>query len=737
VYRDKKDGVNKMKKIILSLAFVFIVHCTLYVKNCEGQWTWISPKPQGNMLNQMTLLNNKIFSAGLYGTIISSTNDGVNWDVIHNVSEVNSEIVSLFKLNDFVLFAITYNGILLKSTDIGISWTAKQTPLNYVKNIFFVNENYGFINNGYSIYKTINAGNNWTPAYSTSGFTINDVYFLDANTGIIGGGQLFDAVRLLKTTDGGSTWNIQISAGGSEITRLKLLDNNNGYAFSWGSVYKTTNGGNNWILYNISGADRFTDFQFFNINTGYGVCQNQSMYKTMNGGMNWTEYPTPYYSFIGWGLNSMYFTNIQTGYVLKDKNYILKTTNAGSNWIKLTSSFNDYAPVRSIKFINNTTGFWGSWSSGNNNVIFKSTDAGLSWFSVYASNISRGHVNDITFPTNQTGYAVGGTSGIGYVYKSTDSGNNWSCIDSMGINSNYKVHFIDNYTGLVLNGYKEIYRTTNGGSSWTVFNFGSSYTINSFCFINNLTGFACGGSGTSHILKTTNTGLNWYFLSSLTNTTFNSVYFVNGATGYISGKGIYKSTDGGVSWIQKIAGNPPYYGKIFFANENIGYSLVNDYVGGIVKTINAGETWYELKKVSSTPFSEIYFLNENTGFCAGDNGRVIKTTNGGGGPIGINVLNNKIPKKFSLFQNYPNPFNPSTVISFSIGIPSGQLVVNSYTKLVVYDILGNEVSTLVNEQLKPGTYEVEFNGDNFASGVYYYTLQTESFNQTKRMVLLK
>jgi hypothetical protein len=97
---------------------------------------------------------------------------------------------------------------------------------------------------------------------------------------------------------------------------------------------------------------------------------------------------------------------------------------------------------------------------------------------------------------------------------------------------------------------------------------------------------------------------------------------------------------------------------------------------------------------------------------------------------GINPISTEIPDKFSLSQNYPNPFNPTTKIRFSISNIQ-------YVTLKVFDILGNEVSTLVNEQLKPGTYEVEFNGDNFASGVYYYTLQSESFNLTKRMVLIK
>jgi hypothetical protein len=105
---------------------------------------------------------------------------------------------------------------------------------------------------------------------------------------------------------------------------------------------------------------------------------------------------------------------------------------------------------------------------------------------------------------------------------------------------------------------------------------------------------------------------------------------------------------------------------------------------------------------------------------------------------GIKQISTEIPKQFSLSQNYPNPFNPTTKIKFDIPLsPLYERGVGGFVCLKVYDILGHEVSTLVNEQLKPGTYEVEWDGDNFASGIYYYTLQSESFKETKRMLIIK
>ena len=98
--------------------------------------------------------------------------------------------------------------------------------------------------------------------------------------------------------------------------------------------------------------------------------------------------------------------------------------------------------------------------------------------------------------------------------------------------------------------------------------------------------------------------------------------------------------------------------------------------------------------------------------------------------VGIKNENNDIPSEFSLSQNYPNPFNPETVINY-------QLPVNSKVSLKVYDVLGNEVATLVNEEKPAGKYQVNFKGSNHASGVYFYKLTAGTFSETRKFVLLK
>jgi len=100
-------------------------------------------------------------------------------------------------------------------------------------------------------------------------------------------------------------------------------------------------------------------------------------------------------------------------------------------------------------------------------------------------------------------------------------------------------------------------------------------------------------------------------------------------------------------------------------------------------------------------------------------------------PIGVNTISTEVPKSFSLEQNYPNPFNPSTKIRFNI-------VSKSVVTLKVYNLLGEVVSVLINnENINPGTHEMTFNGDNNASGVYFYTLTAGNFTETKKMILVK
>jgi len=124
----------------------------------------------------------------------------------------------------------------------------------------------------------------------------------------------------------------------------------------------------------------------------------------------------------------------------------------------------------------------------------------------------------------------------------------------------------------------------------------------------------------------------------------------------------------------------------------------------------------------------VFFNDANTGWICGTGGAILRTTDGGG--VFVRNISNEVPDRFLLNQNYPNPFNPVTKIKFAV--PDKNQVT-----LKVYDILGKEVATLVNENLLPGTYEVDFDGSRFNSGIYFYLLRTGEKSDARKMVLLK
>jgi hypothetical protein len=99
-------------------------------------------------------------------------------------------------------------------------------------------------------------------------------------------------------------------------------------------------------------------------------------------------------------------------------------------------------------------------------------------------------------------------------------------------------------------------------------------------------------------------------------------------------------------------------------------------------------------------------------------------------PVGVEENEIGQPTEYALYQNYPNPFNPTTTVKY-------QIPELSFVILKVYDVLGNEIAILVNEEKPVGVYEVEWNASGLPSGVYFYQLQTEGFVETKKMVFMK
>ena len=194
----------------------------------------------------------------------------------------------------------------------------------------------------------------------------------------------------------------------------------------------------------------------------------------------------------------------------------------------------------------------------------------------------------------------------------------------------------------------------------------------------------------------------------------------------------YVSTNGGSSWISRSAGlDEPVYGMSFI-NENTG--ILAGYEGNIYKTTNAGLNWINGGLTgTSNFFGDVKLISNDSVILVGGGGNILASFNA---IVGVNNGSPAvISSDFHISQNYPNPFNPSTRINFSIPYPSGSE--QTLVKLIIYDVLGREVTVLLNENLNAGNYEVTWDGTNYPSGVYYYKLQAGNYSETKKMVLLK
>jgi Peptidase family C25/Secretion system C-terminal sorting domain len=156
-----------------------------------------------------------------------------------------------------------------------------------------------------------------------------------------------------------------------------------------------------------------------------------------------------------------------------------------------------------------------------------------------------------------------------------------------------------------------------------------------------------------------------------------------------------------------------------------GTTLYENIWNSLYAKISIGNIFLDVVNTSSN-FTEKRKFN-----IFGDPSIVLKSDT----PTSVQEIHNTINEKYNLTQNYPNPFNPATTIRYSI--PNIANDINQWITLIVYDILGSKIATLVDKTQTPGNYEITFDASNLPSGIYIYSLSANNFMQTKKMILLK
>lgn len=416
----------------------------------------------------------------------------------------------------------------------------------------------------------------------------------------------------------------------------------------------------------------------------------------------WIQQPFPSSE----ALTKVKFADSNTGWILGE-NYIYKTSDGGNLWIPQDSTGGEGT---ALTVLNANTVFY-SFVTIPDSIyelhprgLKRTTNGGITWQIVDTISFLW---NDIQFINDQVGYGGGRSLPVSHpmLRKTTDGGSTWFTVWSdTGPYYIEGIHFINTDYGWIVQYNAVILKTTNGGVNWTVSDSIRPYPNS------------------------------WLPLRDITFITPDSGWIVGG----ISGDAIIaRTTDAGSQWSYQVFSGSSLR-EVKFFNSNVGWFCgANNFEPFIAKTTNGGETWvtqYQLP-FSSNGAESISMIDTNLGWTVNSLGEVYKTTNGGVSFIGGEAAN-ELPTDFVLFQNYPNPFNPTTKIHFEIPLLGGDERGGLVT-LNVYDILGNEVAALVNEEKPAGEYEVEFNGSSLSSGVYFYQLKAGTYSETKKMLLLK
>lgn len=537
---------------------------------------------------------------------------------------------------------------------------------------------------------------------------------------------------VMKSIDNGNSWtsdgleDYQVSSfvvvsngiGGSNI----VAGTNKGVFLSTGSGWRQVNLGMNDTMITALGVSP-------NNSGGTNILAGTTggnVYSSSNNGLTWNAAGAGLISGTGEsGASIISFT--------EDGENIFACTIAGLfqsdintfNWRPINDGF-QFTAVEDISVSSNGPGnpniFAGAFPSG----AFLSTNYGANWTAI---NNGINSTYTTSFTTYDKNIYAGGKTGV---FLSTNNGSVWNnigLVNSGDVVSLYAAQDGSGHTIILAGTWNGLYRSTNNGGNWdsNLTLYVSAFAISPF----DSSIFAGTQQG---VIMSTDKGITWNSRNiGFAVTNINRLAFCGSNLFASTTYALYLSTDNGLSWnptnlqlpanilIYSLAVNLNGTGKAdIFAGTN--------YAGVFVSTDN-GSTWNFAN--SGLTDKSVYSLAVSGSYLfAGTNVSGVWKRQLSELESIHETPPTQILQQFSLSQNYPNPFNPNTTIRYSI--PKA-----SFVNIRIYDILGREVKTLVNEQKQAANYSINFNGNNFASGIYLYRMQAGNFIQTKKLVLLK
>ncbi len=738
--------------------------------------------------------NNTIYAGTTGSGVYISTNNGANWIA---TALTGRDVLSIVKMGINLFAGIASEGIFL-STNNGISWS--QIPVNGTNNyrytytlkvyngsLYAGERDYNYGSSG--LYRTTNNGVNWTRLLSINNwnygttsveFSGDTIYagingwgvYISTNNGTSWVQTILDNKSVSSLTKSG----VKIFAGTSGSGLYTSTNNcsswetpppsnvgvikqtgNNLYAGGTEGVYHSSDGGLKWIYKNKNLNTYSLLIDGINI---YAGTAGSGVYLTTNDGTNWVQQTS--------------LPNLVVNSLAKKDSCILAatttngvyySTNNGTNWIQ--SGLNGI--TAKALYVLDSLVYAGTIFGG----VYKSSNNGVNWIQTSLMFLD---VNSFIAEGNKL-YAGTTSSGI---YYTTNQGANWTQT-SMTTNSFFS---FSTYGSTVFGGTNNIgvYMTKNAGINWTQTNDGmSNQNVRALHTYGNYVIAGTGGNGfwRRYILEFApiRGDANLDSTVNVLDVTSDVNYILGNPPVPFSVLAADVNNDlvvnvldvvGTVNIIlhptfRAFANNEQNDNRgsanLYIQNNNlklqntvpvagIQYKLSGAGAQNVVFTPSSELTNYQVAAGSASENSKTFVVftmsdsSINSGihtlgtFTGLNNGIVMNQVyiadGNGNGVITSNEENEntEIPKEYTLNQNYPNPFNSTSKLKFEIANLG-------YTKIVIYDVMGRELQTLVNKTLKPGKYDISIDGSNLSSGVYFYKLTSGSYSATKKMIVLK
>jgi photosystem II stability/assembly factor-like uncharacterized protein/spore coat protein CotH len=479
-----------------------------------------------------------------------------------------------------------------------------------------------------------------------------------------------------------------------------------------------------------------------------------------------TPYPSTatFRAKLQWSYKDVAANDREVGAGVQDEHLLRSYNYDGSSWQALSSLLNAFGNFVTIDSINESNcgagkyfallmsdtytqtwfraplNYWHTWFDmkffdsqngfiiGDHGTVLRTTDAGASW----SGDTIGFHLpfHGIAIPSMNNIFAAGES---GAFYHTTDTARSWSRIDLGTTKDLLGTQFLSPQTGWTYGKNGIVYSTTNGGASWSLKVLDSTKTVYGIAAFSDSSYIAFLDGGI--FSKTNDAGGTWQQGAIGAGQPISNIFTLGFSVWVVGDQGVVRfSVDSGASWSSIDVPLPVMLRNVYALDQSHVY-VVGD-GGKIFYTTDNGGNWYEQYSADSHDLMAVTFTDNTHGYAVGNNGTIL-TTLTSGTVTGVRPLSSHLPKEFKLYQNYPNPFNPKTDIRYQISDIGN-------VKLKIYDLLGREITTLVNEQLRPGVYTVSWDATSYASGIYFYRLDVttasgikKNYSEVNKMLLLK